>query len=166
MYSLKPHRYELFNFMLLLAVLLLLASCTQKKNPLVGKWDLIDEKLVCTNPIMDSLEKARIGIHKSGELINREEVEREIGQKNYFTFTSGSKYSRKVGKILDSGEYEMRDSFLLTSTEVLGMSIVSGGYQVHFIDENNLQLTLEMKIKNSSHLHTYDYFLRRSLINQ
>ena len=31
----------------------LLTSCNKKK-PLVGKWDLIDEKISCTNPILDS----------------------------------------------------------------------------------------------------------------
>ena len=65
--------------------------------------------------------------------------------------------------MLDSGNYKMKDSFLLTSMTLLDMSFVTGGYKVHFIDENNLQLTEEITIKNHNHIHTYDFFLRRNL---
>lgn len=165
MYSYKPHNYNSFNSMLIIVNILLLASC-HKKKPLVGKWDLIDEKISCTNPMLDSLDAAKIGIYKSGELITKNEVESEVRQKTYFLFTSDLKYFRKAGQILDSGNYKMRDSFLLTSTTVLDMGFVTGGYKVHFIDENNLQLTEEMTIKTHNHIHTYDLFLRRNLTNK
>jgi len=142
-----------------------LTSCNKKK-PLVGKWDLIDQKISCTNPMLDSLDAAKIGVYKSGELINRNEAESAVSQKEYFLFTSSLKYFRKVGQLLDSGNYKMKDSFLLTSNTVLDMSFVTGGYKVHFIDENNLQLTEEMTIKNQNHIHTYDFYLRRNLINK
>ena len=140
----------------------LLTSCNKKK-PLVGKWDLIDEKISCTNPILDSLNAAKNGVYKSGELINKNEVEAEVRKKTYFLFTSDLKYFHKAGQMLDSGNYKMKDSFLLTSMTLLDMSFVTGGSKVHFIDENNLQLTEEITIKNHNHIHTYDFFLRRNL---
>jgi hypothetical protein len=148
--------------MILMVSILFLISC-RKKGPLVGKWELIDEKVSCTNPIFDSLEKTKIGIYKSGELINKDEVENEVRQQSYFSFTSDLKYVRKAGQTLISGTYKMKDSFLLTTQPVLDMDFVTGGYSVHFIDKNNLQLTEEMTIKDQRHIHTYNFFLRRKL---
>jgi len=151
--------------MLTIVSLLLLTSC-HKKSPLAGKWELIDEKVYCTNPILDSFEKAKIGIHLPGELINKNEVDSAVSHKGYFLFTPDLKYSRRDGQVLDTGNYKMKDSFLLTSTTLLDMSFVTGGYNVHFIDRNNLQLTEDITIKDKSHIHTYVFHLRRSLINK
>jgi hypothetical protein len=133
---------------------------------MVGKWDLVDEKVSCTDPIQDSLHATKVGVYKSGEWINKNEVEREVSQKGYFLFTSDLKYFRKTGQMLDSGNYEMRDSFLLTSMTVLDMDFVTGGYKVHFINQDNLQLTEEMTIRNKDHVHTYNFFLRRIQIDK
>jgi len=135
-------------------------SCSGK-NHLVAKWNLIDEKISCTNPALDSIERSKIGIYKSGELINKEEAEKVVERGDYFIFSSNSKYIHQTGNFTAKGTYQLKDSFLLMSQTVLSYSIVSEGYKVHFIDDNNLQLIEEMTIKNRYHVHTYTLLLRK-----
>ncbi len=149
------------HFLLLISSIVLLISCN-KKNRLTGKWNLIDEKVLCTKPVSDSLYAAtKRGIYKPGELLLQEEVQNQIEKGCYFIFSGNSKYKHKLGDLIDEGDYEIKDSFLVTSSHVAGLSIVSGGYKVHFIDDNNLQLTEEMTIRSRDHVHTYTLILKK-----
>jgi len=129
---------------------------------LAGKWNLIDEKISCTNPASDSIYAAtKRGIYKSGELLNKEEAQNQIEKGCYFIFSGNSKYKQKSGDFVHDGDYKIKDSFLLMSSPVIGFSVVSGGYKVHFIDDNNLELTQEITIRSRDHVHTYNLILKR-----
>lgn len=129
---------------------------------MTGKWNLIDEKISCTKPESDSLYAAsKRGIYKSGEVLNKEEAQHQIENGCYFIFSNNSKYKHKLGNLLDEGDYKIKDGFLLTSSQAAGISIVSGGYKVHFIDDNSLELTEEITVRSRDHVHTYIFILKK-----
>ena len=134
---------------------------------LVGKWKVLNVKIKCTNPDLDSLNSCKNGNCVSGSEALKLWEKSIIDDSVEYEFKSDYKFAeyRRGQNWSVSNEYQVKDSGLIISLNFLDVNTVMDYYTIDFISDKQVKLTNEVdhneNDRTKRHTHTNEYMFQK-----
>lgn len=139
-----------------LLVFCLEACNSNRQKKIIGKWVLADQKIDCSDPLQDSIQKSRINVYKNGLEILKEDVEDVLSSRMTYVFFEDNRFALLSVKDSEDGHYYFKDSNLVLTND---SKLIIGNYQL--ISLTDTTITLKEGIAMPKHTHNKISFLTR-----